>query len=1039
MRIRTLFILVFCLLCGFLPAQAKPAEIREYKKVFATYPYSDPNPVPAFGRIYPYYRFEMYTDKPENKEWTVVELENDYIKVMILPEIGGKIWTAIEKSTGKPFIYNNQVVKFRDISMRGPWTSGGIEANYGIIGHTPNCATPVDYLTRTNDDGSVSCFIGVLDLLTRTPWRLEINLPADKAFFTTSSFWYNASSVEQPYYTWMNTGIKAAGNLEFIYPGTSYLGHGGEHAEWPVNKDNGKRINFYEQNNFGGYKSYHVFGKYTEFFGGYWHDEDFGMARYSSHDDKAGKKIWIWGLSQQGMIWEKLLSDTDGQYVEVQSGRLFNQSAEQSTFTPFKHRGFAPYSTDQWTEYWFPVKATKGFVKANPYGALNVKNENGELKLFFSPVQFINDRLEVFDGEKLIYSKQLLLKPLELFTDSIKAGIKSENLHIRLGGNKFEYNGNPTADDLARPLDTPDDFAWDSLYGLYLQGKEDIRQRNYTAAKIKLEGCLKKDRNFLPALTDLAMIEYRNMNFTVALEHSKKALSIDTYDPAANYYYALANLEAGRIVDAKDGFDIAAMSAEFRSAAYTELSRIYFREKNFVRAGDYSLKALDFNRFDLDAMQIQAIIHRLNGNKQKAVEVLKQILSIDPLNHFAGFEQSLWEKTGSSRRAFVSMIRNEMPHETFLELAIWYYKLGLSDEAESVLGLSPKTAETEYWLAFLKNRRKDAGFLAVLKEAYAVSPNLTFPFRSETAEVLKWAIENDQTWQPKYYLALIHLSRNDDLQAWKLLNECGNKPDYAPFYAARSELAAKLNKNNESLADLNRAREIDPGQWRYGRSLVTYYTNTVKQYPKAVEVARSYFSKEPRNYQIGLLLAKSLLLDGQYRECAGHLSKLNVLPYEGASEGVQMYREAHLMLALAAIKSGDYPDAFAHIADSRLWPENLGAGKPYQEEIDERPADWLLSIAAEKLKKTEESKSALNRIVAFNKQGASINTLISAMALKKLGRQAEAQKLMNDWVVRDKSRLAQWAMRLFQGRPADDLMADDSNFRVIRECIKLGL
>ncbi len=170
----------------------------------------------------------------------------------------------------------------------------------------------------------------------------------------------------------MNTGIKAAGNLELIYPGTHYLGHGGEVFPWPINPVNGKNLAFYEQNDFGPYKSYHVFGRYSDFFGAYWHDDDFGMGRYSTRDDKLGKKAWIWGLSRQGMIWEKLLTDTDGQYVEVQSGRLFNQAAEESTFTPFKHRGFEPYSTDTWTEYWFPVKGTRGFVKANDHGALNV-------------------------------------------------------------------------------------------------------------------------------------------------------------------------------------------------------------------------------------------------------------------------------------------------------------------------------------------------------------------------------------------------------------------------------------------------------------------------------------------------------------------------------------------------------------------------------------------------------------------------------------------------------------------------------------------
>ena len=129
-------------------AQQEFASAKEYKMVFPTYPFSDPNPIPLLTPVYPYFRFDGFTNKPVQKEWKVVELENSYIKILILPEIGGKIWAAIEKSTNRPFLYYNHAVKFRDIAMRGPWTSGGLEANYGIIGHTPNCATPVDYITH---------------------------------------------------------------------------------------------------------------------------------------------------------------------------------------------------------------------------------------------------------------------------------------------------------------------------------------------------------------------------------------------------------------------------------------------------------------------------------------------------------------------------------------------------------------------------------------------------------------------------------------------------------------------------------------------------------------------------------------------------------------------------------------------------------------------------------------------------------------------------------------------------------------------------
>jgi hypothetical protein len=137
-------------------AQVPAARIREFTQAFPTYPFSDPNPIPAVGRIYPYFRFDGFSASSVQKEWKVVELENEYVRVIILPEIGGKVWGATEKKSGRPFIYYNHAVKFRDIAMRGPWTSGGIEANYGIIGHTPNVSTPVDYVTRKNADGSVS-------------------------------------------------------------------------------------------------------------------------------------------------------------------------------------------------------------------------------------------------------------------------------------------------------------------------------------------------------------------------------------------------------------------------------------------------------------------------------------------------------------------------------------------------------------------------------------------------------------------------------------------------------------------------------------------------------------------------------------------------------------------------------------------------------------------------------------------------------------------------------------------------------------------
>lgn len=951
----TTFSFCFVLYCGKNVFAQHPATIKEFKKTYTTYPFGDPNPIPLLTAVYPYYRFDGFTTTPVQKEWKVVELENDYIRLLILPEIGGKIWTAIEKSTNRPFLYDNHVVKFRDIAMRGPWTSGGLESNFGIIGHTPNCATPVDYCTKRGDDGSVTCTIGALDLLTRSNWRMEITLPAGKAFFITRSFWFNQTPIEQPEYHWMNAGLKASGNLEFIYPGNRYIGHEGEYADWPINKKNGKNISFYEQNNFGTYKSYHVFGKYTDFSGAYWHDDDMGMVRYGTHDDKAGKKIWIWGLSGQGMIWEKLLTDNDGQYVEVQSGRLFNQNQEKSSLTPFKHKSLQPYESDTWTEYWYPVLETKGIVKANEYGALNVKKEKEGLKIWFSPIQSIRDTLEIKQGEKVIYKKLLSLSPLKLFSDSLvlftgsqqsasdthKNNAQEEFFTITLGKTKMVYSTDPHTDELSRPVDAPKDFNWKSAYGYYVMGKESMDQKNYPLAEEKLKAALEEDPNYLPALVKLAELFYRNLRYSEALELASRALSIDTEDGAANYYYGLIHAQLGHVTDARDGLDIASLDPAFRCAAYTGLSKLYLKEKNYDKTIVYAQKALNFNRYALDALQLQAVAYRYQANTAKAKEVLTIISSLDGLNHFGRFEKYAGDGSDESKAQFTALIRNELPQESYIELAIWYFNAGCLQEAETLFGLCPPSTEAAYWLAFLQQKPVDASKL---------NPLLSFPFRSETGMVLEHLIQQQDHWLLKYHLALIYHDRNRVEECKQLLLSCRDQPDFAPFYAVRAAIgqekatstgtADRLSSAESpadlarALTDLKKALSLDD-QWRYHKILATYYIDH-KDYANALSIAEPFYRKHPGQYIMGMLYAKTLLLNQRYADADKLLSRLTIIPFEGATDGHELFRKAKLMQALEQMRQHNYKKAFVFIREAQAWPENLGVGKPYEDEVNQR-------------------------------------------------------------------------------------------------------
>ena len=339
------------------------AKVEVTELEFPTYGFSDPDPVARTDSpLYPYFRFDGSAATAVPKKWKAVILENDKIKVTMLPEIGGKVWGAEDKTTGRAFIYYNHVVKFRNIALRGPWCSGGIEFNFGITGHSPTSATPVDWHVRKNDDGSVSYFAAATEYINRTTWQVEVRLAPGAEYFTTRSTWFNGANLAGPYYHWMNAAFPLPENTEFVFPGRNYVGHGGDAHAWPIDPD-GHRLEVYSQNAFGGNKSYHVLNGDNRIFGLWWPDAAFGAVHRNSAYEKYGRKIWLWSPSREGAIWENLLTDSDGQYAELQSGRIFQQPRPPCEKTPFKIPSFSPGSTDCFDESWALVRSREDFGK----------------------------------------------------------------------------------------------------------------------------------------------------------------------------------------------------------------------------------------------------------------------------------------------------------------------------------------------------------------------------------------------------------------------------------------------------------------------------------------------------------------------------------------------------------------------------------------------------------------------------------------------------------------------------------------------------
>jgi tetratricopeptide (TPR) repeat protein len=435
-------------------------------------------------------------------------------------------------------------------------------------------------------------------------------------------------------------------------------------------------------------------------------------------------------------------------------------------------------------------------------------------------------------------------------------------------------------------------------------------------------------------------------------------------------------------------------------------------------AHHYAARAVEEHGADVEAVQLAAVVARVSGDRVAATSYVTRALALDPLDHVARVERALLSGSATDRDAVASGIRNEMPHETFLEMAAWYAGLGRDEDAAFVLALSPSTPEVLYWRAWLARDGEPATSRTLLAQADAASPALTFPFRDESARVFTWAVAQSDVdaWKPRYYLALLELGRGNEAEARRLLDALGERPTFAPFYALRAGLDGTTRA--AALADLERAMELDPDQWRFPRQLVERHIAD-GMFTEAAAAARRATARAPGNYVLGTLLARALLLDGESREALDVLATLKVLPYEGSVDGRRLYREAHLRLAIEAMPS-DAGAARTHVQKGQEWPEHLGAGKPYHEDIDHRLDDWISSRIDARAGARTEAEASRDLIIRAPHGPAGAGGLVTALALEDAGRADEAGRALAAWIATvRRPELVAWGRSLAEGAPTE--------------------
>lgn len=898
--------------------------------VYTTYGFSDPNPIPlTSGNVYPYHKYETFDFDSTQRIWKVVVLENDWIRVRIMPEIGGKIWSVYDKTTGKEMFYDNDVVKFREISLRGPWTSGGIEFNYGIIGHAPSCAHPVEWKTEVKEDGSVSCYIGVLELLTRTSWTVEINLPKDAVWLRTRSFWHNASGEYQPYYTWANSGVKASDDLELIYPSVYTIGHDGITTPYPVDEA-GRDLSLYANQNFGIDKSFHPGGSHKGFFGAYWKHDDFGMLHYALRDEKLGRKYFSWAQSQQGDIWVGLLTDKSPQYVELQSGRLFNQNLLNSVDTPFKQTLFTPYGTDEWNEYWLPVAGIGG---ADEVSLRAVVKMNGNVFGIY-PLTALSGRFVVEDASgREIVSREVSLPTAVPFFERLPADAVPVKVYI---GSYRLWSAD--TQEIDRPNKINPEFSLSSAEGQMIYAKYLYGMRYYKEAEMHADKALDLEPSLAPALNLKALLLNRKLDFAGAYETAGRALAIDEYDPMANYICGQASEGLGKIYDAMDRFEVASITSELRSAAQMQLARLHFLDGQRELAADYARKSLVGNAYNLSA-------YELLYQAEPSEKWLSAIESLDPLCPFPAMERMLAGEISASE--LVASVKEELRWQVYLEYAALYSRLGLSDKATRLLDSCPEqNALLAAWKAWLRN---DATALSSVEES---AIDLVFPFRAESWQPLEWAVKNGGGWKAGYMFAMLEDFLGHRAEAVTTLT--GYEPDYAPFYAFRSALT-------DSQPDIEKALRLDPLQWRYVQSLAMRHYRS-GDYVKALKVVEPYYLRHKDNFHIGDTYLKTLIALGQYDKADKVITGMRILPFEGQSGSHVMWRDIKLHLAAECIDRGNPKAALKRIDEALEWPENLGVGKPYDDLVDTSFEDLLRAVAYARLGDSAKAQETLAKL-----------------------------------------------------------------------------
>jgi tetratricopeptide (TPR) repeat protein len=964
-----------------------PVQICEEKITIPTYGVAAPDVNPRFytgrtyqgaqGRIYPYPISDVLTNIKEDKSYKAIYLENQYLKLCVLPEIGGRIFEAVDKSNEYHFFYRQHVIKPSLIGMLGAWISGGVEWNFPHH-HRARTFMPMDYMIKDNDDGSKTLWLSELERRHRMFFMVGLTLFPDRAYVKATIRINNRTPYVHSILYFANPAVHVDSSYQVIFPPEAeYVTQHAkrEFSEWPVSRSR-----------YGGYSyddidiswwknlpkpvSFFCWDHKSDYFAGYDHGRDAGVVYIGNRHLAPGKKFFTFGCGDEGKMWDMMLTDDDGPYLELMAGAWSDNQPDYSWIQP--------YEVKEIDQFWYPIKCMDGMTYANLNGAFNLSSRDTKIILSANSTKiFENAVVELKHHKKILHQEKINIAPdkpyhLELENSEnvafqeITVVLTSEN-----GENLWNYTvlqkpGNPRPVAVKPPVQPAE---IETIEELYLAG---LRLDQFYNPQIDSDPyyreALRRDSCDYRVNTRMGINYLKRGMFVLAEQHLRTAVNrisgnyTRPKDGEALYYLGLTRQAQKKYDDAYDLFSRAVWSDAWRSAGYYALAEIDCINHNYQLALAHLDQALSNNSKHYHALHLKATLLRILGNFKEALIVLNSLETISPRSPWRLYE--LYRINQQNDQDIFNSIKNILSTDSqvALEVTADYINCGLFADALSFLkfaeSIIPIEAIGQYYLAYLseqvKNQKASAGYYQKARQA---SPNYVFPFRRETAEILAHAMnQNEKDWTAPLYLGNYLYDRQPEkaIEVWEIARQ--RNKDHPLINRNLGFAYAQTGRDlNKAIARYEEALKTSTKDARLYYEMDALYENAGIDYRKRLQLLENKRQTVSQRDDALSRLVQLYVVDGAYDKAITLLSEHHFNTWEGGGDIHTLFTDACQLQGLLYFDKKAYESALASFTCALSYPRNLEVGRPIND-ISASRIHYLIGLVHQQLGNPDQAK-----------------------------------------------------------------------------------